>query len=85
MYHIILVLLLNVSITDPTSSFGVFRQSEQFLFHILLFTSLHVSASVGHPQAKYTQSFFKAIKPTMDPFLGYTVHYFKLYYVIYYN
>jgi hypothetical protein len=34
---------------------------------------------------KYTQSFLKAITPTMGPFLGYTVYHFKLRYVIYYN
>jgi hypothetical protein len=56
-----------------------------FLFHILLFTSLHVSASTGHPQVKYTQSFLEAITPATDPFLGNTVHYFKLFYVLYYN
>jgi hypothetical protein len=50
---------------------------------ILLFTSLHVLAFTGHPQVKYTQQFLKAIKSTTDPFLGYPVHYFKLYYVIY--
>jgi hypothetical protein len=29
--------------------------------------------------------FLKAIAPTADPFLGYTGHYFNLYYVIYYD
>jgi hypothetical protein len=52
---------------------------------ILLFTSLHVSASRGHLQVKYKQSFLKSITPTTDLFLGYTVYYFKLCYVIYYN
>jgi hypothetical protein len=59
------------------------RNSSYFL--ILLSTSLHVSASTGHPQVKYTQSFLEAIKPTTDPFLGYAVYYFMLCYVIYYN
>jgi hypothetical protein len=49
------------------------------------FTSLHVSASTGHPKAKYTQSFLEAITPTTDQFLGYTAYYFILCYVIYYN
>jgi hypothetical protein len=57
------------------TSFCMCRQSQQFLFHILLFTSLHVSASTGHPQAKYTQPLLKAITPATDQFLGYTVHY----------
>jgi hypothetical protein len=34
---------------------------------------------------KYTQSLLKVITPTTDPFLGYTVYYLKLCYVIYYN
>jgi hypothetical protein len=34
---------------------------------------------------KYSQSFLKAITPTMDPFLGYAIHHFKLYFVVYYN
>jgi hypothetical protein len=34
-------------------------------FHILLFTSLHVSASTGHPQVKYTRPFLKAITPAV--------------------
>jgi hypothetical protein len=54
-----------------------------FYFLILLFTSLHVSASTGHPQVKYIQSFLKAITPATDPFLSYTVYYFILCYVIY--
>jgi hypothetical protein len=29
-----------------------------FFFHILLFTSLHVWATTGHLQGKYTQSVF---------------------------
>jgi hypothetical protein len=58
---------------------AVYRNN--FLFHTL-FTSLHVSASTGHPQVKYTQSFLKAITPTTEPFLCYTVHYFKLCYIV---
>jgi hypothetical protein len=54
-----------------------------FLFLILLFTSLHVSASTGHPQVKIYTVVLKAITPATDPFLGYTVHYFKLCHVIY--
>jgi hypothetical protein len=34
---------------------------------------------------EYTQSFLQVIMPTTDPFLGYTVNYFKLCYVIHYN
>jgi hypothetical protein len=34
---------------------------------------------------KYTQSFLAAITPTADPSLGYTVRYFILRYVLYYN
>jgi hypothetical protein len=59
--------------------------SNNFYFLILLFTSLHVSTSTGHPQVKYTQSFLKAITPTTDPFLGYAVHYLIICYVMYYN
>jgi hypothetical protein len=50
-----------------------------------IFTSLHVTASTGHHQVQYTQPFLKTITPETDPFLGYTVYYFKLRYVIYYN
>jgi hypothetical protein len=56
-----------------------------FYLLILLFKSLHVSASTGHPQVRYTQSFLKAITPTRDPILGYIVYYFILCYVIYHN
>jgi hypothetical protein len=51
--------------------FGGCRQLQQFFyFLILLFTSLHVSASTGHPQVKYiyTVVFLKAIMPATDPF-----------------
>jgi hypothetical protein len=65
--------------------FGGAVNRNNFYFLILLFTSLHVSASTSHFQVKYAQSFLKSITPTMDPFLGYTVHYFILCYVIYYN
>jgi hypothetical protein len=68
-----------------TTSFGGAVNRNNLLFHIPLFTSLHVTASTGHPQVEYTQSFLKAITPTTDPILGYTVYYFKLYYVIRYN
>jgi hypothetical protein len=47
-----------------------------FYFIILLFTSLHVSASTGHLQVKYTQSFFKSYYAYNGSVLGYTVHYF---------
>jgi hypothetical protein len=53
--------------------FGGAVNRNNFYFLILLFTSLHVSASTGHPQVKYTWSFLKTITPTTDPFLGYTV------------
>jgi hypothetical protein len=46
-------------------------------FHIL-----HVSASIDHPQVNDTQPLLKAVMPTSDPFLGYTVYYFILCYVI---
>jgi hypothetical protein len=41
--------------------FGGAVNCNSFLFYILLFKSLHVSASTGDPQVKYTQSFLKAI------------------------
>jgi hypothetical protein len=53
--------------------FGGDIDCNSFNFLILLFTSLHVSASTGHPQVKYTQSFLKAITPATDLFLRYTV------------
>jgi hypothetical protein len=37
-----------------------------FYFLILLFTSLHASASTGHPQVKYTQPFLKATSGTQQ-------------------
>jgi hypothetical protein len=52
---------------------GTVNRNKVYLFPFLLFTSLHVSASTGHPQVKYTQSFLKAITPTTDPFSGYKV------------
>jgi hypothetical protein len=55
--------------------FGCAVNRNNFLFHILLFTSLHVSAYAGHPHVKYTQSFLEATTTATDPFLGYTVHY----------
>jgi hypothetical protein len=60
-----------------TSSRGAVNR-KSFYFLILLFTSLHVSDPTGHPHVKDTQSFLEAITPTTDPFLGYTVYYFKL-------
>jgi hypothetical protein len=64
---------------DPNSGivtcFGCAVNRNKFLFHILLFTLLHISASTGHPQVKNKQSFLKAITPTTDPCLGHTVHY----------
>jgi hypothetical protein len=65
--------------------FGGAINRNNFHFLILLFTLLHVSASTDHPQVKYTQSFLEAITPTTDPFLDYTVYYFILCYVRYYN
>jgi hypothetical protein len=65
--------------------FGCAVNRNNFYFLILLFTSLHVPASTGHPQVKYTQPILKAITPTTDPFLGYRVHYFKLCYVVHYS
>jgi hypothetical protein len=47
--------------------FGGAVNRNNFYFLILLFTSLHVSASTGHLQVKYTQSFLKAITLTTDP------------------
>jgi hypothetical protein len=58
---------------------GVNRNN--FLFHILLFTSLHVSASKGHPKMKYTQSILEAITPATVPFLGYTVNIYIYIYI----
>jgi hypothetical protein len=52
---------------------------------LFFFTTLHVSASTGHLQVKYIQSFLEAITPTRDLFLGYTVCYLILCYAIYYN
>jgi hypothetical protein len=49
-----------------------------FISLFFFFTSLHVSASTGHLQVKYTQSFLEAITPTTDLFLGYTVYYLIL-------
>jgi hypothetical protein len=54
--------------------FGCAVNRDNFYFLILLFTSLHVSASIGHLQVKCTQSFLKTITPTTDLFLGYTVY-----------
>jgi hypothetical protein len=71
-----------VQLLKTYDCFGCAVNCNKFLFHILLFTSLHVSASTGHPQAKIYSYFLKAIMPTMNPFLDYTVHYFKLCYVI---
>jgi hypothetical protein len=50
----------NFWVLHPVASFTmtslwVCRQSQQFLFHILLFTSLHVPVSTGHPQVEYTR------------------------------
>jgi hypothetical protein len=45
---------------------GAFNHNN-FYFLILLLTSLHVSASTGHPQVKYTVV-LKAITHTTDPF-----------------
>jgi hypothetical protein len=55
--------------------FGGAVHRNNFYFHILLFTSLHVSVSIGHPQVKFTQLCLEAITPTADPFLGYAVYY----------
>jgi hypothetical protein len=48
--------------------FGGAVNRSNFYFLILLFTSLHVSASTGLPQVKYTLSFLKDITPITDPF-----------------
>jgi hypothetical protein len=42
------------SVEVSMTCFGCAVNCNSFLFHILLFTSLHVSASTGHPQVKYT-------------------------------
>jgi hypothetical protein len=47
---------------------NMFEHYDNFYFLTLLFTSLHVSASTGHPQVKYTQLFLEAIMPTVDLF-----------------
>jgi hypothetical protein len=44
--------------------FGGAVNRNNFYFLILLFTSLHVSASIGHPQVKYTFTCLKAITTT---------------------
>jgi hypothetical protein len=46
--------------------FGGAVNRNNFYFLLLLFTSLHVLASTGHPQVKYTQSFLEAITSTKD-------------------
>jgi hypothetical protein len=43
------------------SATGCTKQGLIFISLFSFFTSLHVSASTGHPQVKYTQSFLKAI------------------------
>jgi hypothetical protein len=48
------------------TSFGGAVNCNNF-FHILFFTSLHVSASTGHPQVKYVQSFLKLLRLTAHP------------------
>jgi hypothetical protein len=65
--------------------FGGAVNRNNFYFLILLFISLHVSASRGHPQVKFAQSFSAAITATTDPCLVCTVNFFILCYVIYYN
>jgi hypothetical protein len=58
--------------------FWVCRQLQQLF---ILYPPLHITTCFGlsgHPQVKYTQSFLKAITPTMDPFLGHTAHYFQI-------
>jgi hypothetical protein len=65
--------------------FGGAVNRNNFYILVLFFTSLHISTSTNHPQVKYTQSFLETITPTKNPFLGYTVYYFILCYVIYYN
>jgi hypothetical protein len=62
--------------------FGGAVNRNNFYFLIPPFTSLHVLASTGHPQVKYTQSFLKAITPAMDPFLGYTVYIYIYIYIL---
>jgi hypothetical protein len=62
--------------------FGGAINRNNLYFLILLFTSLQVKASTGHPHVKYTQTFLEAIMPTTDPFLGSTVYYFILCYVL---
>jgi hypothetical protein len=49
------------------------------LFHITTCFGLYRPSS----GEIYTQSFLKAITPTTDPFLGYTVHYLKFKIVCY--
>jgi hypothetical protein len=53
--------------------FGGAINRNNFYFLILLFTSLPVLASTGHPQVKYTQSVLEAITSITNLFLGYTV------------
>jgi hypothetical protein len=53
---------------ETMNSSGRAVNNNNFLFHILLFTSLRVSAPTGHPQVQYTQSFLEAITTTADPF-----------------
>jgi hypothetical protein len=51
---------------------GIVNRND-FYFLILLFTSPHVSASTGHPQVKYTQSFFKSYYAYNDRLCGLVV------------
>jgi hypothetical protein len=69
------------NISTPMTCFGGAVNRNSFHFLILFLTSLHVSASTGHPQVKSTQSFLEAVTPTTD-ILGYTVYYFILCYVM---
>jgi hypothetical protein len=41
--------------------FGCSVNRNHFYFLVFLFTSLHVSASTGHPQVEHTQSFLKLL------------------------
>jgi hypothetical protein len=54
--------------------YWVCRQSQQFFSFPYSPIHIIISASTGHPHVQYTQPFLDAITPTLDPFLGYTVH-----------
>jgi hypothetical protein len=71
--------LISSTVGTDHDLFWLCRQSQFFISLFSFFTSLHVSASTGHPQVKYTQSScLKAITPTTDPFLGHRGYYFIL-------